>query len=251
MKIDRTGEIGVNNFGSEMVIVGYRSNKDIDVHFPEYNWTIENAQYRNFTAGKIKCPYEPRVRNVGYIGVGQYNVRENGKITKAYSVWQDMMARCYDSNFQTKKARTYVDCEVCEEWHNYQAFAEWYEQNYYEIEGQKMNLDKDILVKGNKTYSPDTCILVPHNINLLFTKSDSTRGNYPIGVYYKNNKYSAHCSVLNRDVHIGYYDDPMDAFQAYKEFKENYIKTVADQYIDLIPQALYNAMYEYEVENED
>lgn len=251
MKIDRTGEIGVNNFGSEMVIVGYRSNKDIDVHFPEYNWTVENALYKNFTAGKIKCPYEPRVHNVGYVGEGQYSVRENNKITKPYAVWQGMITRCYDSNWQQKKARTYVDCEVCEEWHNYQVFAEWYEQNYYEIPEQTMALDKDILVKGNKIYSPDTCVFVPQNINNLFTKCDSARGDYPIGVRRRNRKYTSSCSINNDRIHLGTYDDPMDAFQAYKEFKENYIKTVADQYADLIPQALYNAMYEYEVENED
>ena len=251
MKIDRTGEIRVNNFGSEMVIVGYRSNKDIDIHFPEYNWTIENVQYTNFTAGKIRCPYEPRVHNVGCIGEGKYSVHENSKIARSYVIWQDMIARCYDPKWQEKNAHTYVDCEVCEEWRNYQNFAEWYEQNYYEVPGQRMDLDKDILTKGNKIYGPNTCVFVPQNINKLFTKCDASRGDCPIGVRRRNRKYTSSCSTNNGRIHLGTYDTPEEAFEAYKTFKEDYIKQIADQYIELIPQSLYNAMYEYEVENED
>ena len=50
---------------------------------------------------------------------------------------------------------------------------------------------------------------------------------------------------------LGYYNTPEEAFQAYKQFKENYIKQVADEYKELIPEKLYNAMYEYEVKIED
>ena len=54
-KIDRTGEKGVNNFGSEMVIVEYRKAIDIDVYFPEYNWTFKHGRYNAFKRGNIKC----------------------------------------------------------------------------------------------------------------------------------------------------------------------------------------------------
>jgi hypothetical protein len=36
-----------------------------------------------------------------------------------------------------------------------------------------------------------------------------------------------------------------------KNFKENYIKQVADEYKDLIPQKVYEALYRYEVEIND
>ena len=58
-KIDRIGEERLNNFGSKMIIKEYRKAIDIDVYFPEYNWTFEHARYDNFKNGKIKCPYEP------------------------------------------------------------------------------------------------------------------------------------------------------------------------------------------------
>ena len=57
-KINRTGEERINNFGSNMVIVEYRKREDIDVYFPEYNWTFEHAQYNNFKTENVKCPHE-------------------------------------------------------------------------------------------------------------------------------------------------------------------------------------------------
>ena len=77
--IDRTGERGINNFGSEMVIVEYRGALDIDVYFPEYNWTAKGVQYGHFKEGNVKCPYEKRYYGIGYLGEGKYKVWENGK----------------------------------------------------------------------------------------------------------------------------------------------------------------------------
>ena len=72
-KIDRTGEERVNSFGSKMVISKYNGALDMDVYFPEYNWTAKNQQYNNFKTGNIKCPYEKRVFGVGYMG--KVNIR--------------------------------------------------------------------------------------------------------------------------------------------------------------------------------
>ena len=70
--INKTGEEKVNSFGSKMVVKEYRNNKDIDVYFPEYNWTFEDTQYSSFKNGNIKCPYEPRYYGKGYLGEGKY-----------------------------------------------------------------------------------------------------------------------------------------------------------------------------------
>ena len=265
-KIDRTGEKGINNFGSEMVIVNsYMEFNDkhkrnytyFDVYFPKYNWTFEHVLYNNFKKGNIKCPYERRYYEVGYLGEGKYDINENGKHTKCYNTWHDMLKRCYDENFH-KRQPTYIDCNVSEEWHNFQNFAKWYYENYYEIEGQKMCLDKDILMKYNKIYSPDTCVFVPNIINVLFTKNDKNRGNNPIGVFdCEKVKYRVECSVYNFDKnkkerkYLGVYDTQEEAFEVYKEFKERYIKKVADYYKDKIPDKLYQALYNYEVEITD
>ena len=169
-KLNRIGEERLNNFGSKMIITRYKNAIDIDVYFPEYDWTFKNSAYKEFKNGKIKCPYKRSVCGVGYIGEGKYKVKENGKNTRVYDTWHDMLRRCYDSKFHEKRP-TYVDCEVCEEWHNFQNFAKWYDNNYYEIEGERMHLDKDILVKHNKIYSSETCVFVPHAINSLWYKN--------------------------------------------------------------------------------
>lgn len=196
--------------------------------------------------------YKPTVYGVGFMGEGPYKAKINKKTTKEYNIWHSMMDRCYNPK-HSDRYPTYKDCIICEEWHNFQNFASWYEDNYYEIPGEKMALDKDILVKGNKVYSPETCVFVPKSINSLFVKADSVRGDLPIGVRYnrRKNKYESKCSVRNKEKHLGYYNSPEEAYQAYKTFKEKHVKEVADQYIELIPQELYDAMYDYEVECDD
>lgn len=252
-KINRVGEIAYNNFGSKMIISEYRTNKDIDVYFPQYNWTKYNTKYVNFKKGQINCPFEPRNFGVGFIGDGLYKSRENGKNTKCYDTWRHMLTRCYDKKYQ-EKYPTYIGCEVCKEWLNFQNFAKWYEDNYYKIEDDLMYLDKDILNKGNKIYSPQTCVFVNNRINVLFIKSDKKRGGYPIGVrYHKRDKiYEANCDDSNgKQIYLGRFSTPEEAFYIYKQFKEKVIKQVADEYKDKIPKKLYEAMYRYEVEITD
>ena len=248
---DRTGEERLNNFGSKMIIVGYRNKRDIDVYFPEYDWTFEHTQYDNFKRGNIKCVYERRTYGVGCLGEGKYKTRENGKQTKCYDTWNNMLKRCYNPKCQEKHS-TYKECEVCEEWHNFQTFAHWYNDNYYEVQGERMHLDKDILFKGNKIYSPKTCVFVPERINLLFTKSNKSRGNDPIGTHQlPDGNYEAYCSNGEGSDYLGRFDNINDAFHIYKVHKEKIIKQVADEYKEYIPQKLYHALYNYQVEITD
>ena len=255
-KIDRVGEERLNNFGSRMIITKYNNNRDIDVYFPEYDYTVNHVTYNNFKKGVIKCPYEKRTYGKGYTGKGKYKPRENGKKTKCYKVWQSMLQRCYDSKYRRREP-TYQDCEVYAKWLNFQTFAEWYENNYYEIPGKVMSLDKDVLFKGNKIYSPETCIFVSNDINNLFTKRDNFRGDLPIGVYYKkqNGKYISQCNFGDGQKYLGCYDTPQEAFEVYKEYKEKYIKEVIDSYEGIIPEPHYSrlreAMYNYRVEIND
>ena len=164
-----------------------------------------------------------------------------------------MLRRCYSEKHQIKNP-SYKQCSVCEEWLCYANFEKWYDDNYYEVPNQIMNLDKDILSKGNKIYCPDKCIFVPKEINSTFVNSRSVRGEYPVGVNYniKNKKFISRCCIGKRHrIHLGSFNTPEEAFYAYKEFKEKYIKQIADEYKQYIPQKLYDAMYRYEVEITD
>ena len=249
-KIDRTGEIGFNTNGERMIIIRYGNCDDIDVEFDD-GTVVQHRIYDHFKKGYIKNPFFPSLFGIGFIGIGKFKpFDENGKPTKCYNAWMGMYKRCYDMKYQDKHP-TYKGCKVCKEWHNFQVFAEWYYSHFYEIEGQIMNLDKDILYKGNKIYSADTCIFVPQFINKLFVKCDKARGKYPIGVTKNGNNFLAKVTKDKEQICLGTYDTPEEAFLVYKKAKEQYIKEVAEEYKNKIPQKLYDAMIAYEVEIDD
>lgn len=252
-KIDRTGEVGVNTNGERMVIIRCGDVHDIDVQFDD-GTIVEHRYYCHFKKGKIKNPMTPSFWGVGFIGKGRFKAYdENGKHTKCYDIWVNMLMRCYCSKYQDKNP-TYKGCTLCQEWYNFQVFAEWYYEHYYEFgSNERMELDKDILNKRNKVYSPNDCIFVPKFINSLFIKSNKIRGKYHIGVYKdKNrNKFTARLNKYNKLIYLGVFNTPNEAFQAYKEAKEQYIKEVAEKYKSQIPYELYQAMMNYEVEIDD
>jgi hypothetical protein len=232
-----------------MVIDEYNSSSDIWIRFPQGH--LVHAAYQQFLNGNVKNIYDQSVFGIGFIGEGKYKLEES---KQQYKSWVSMLARCYSEKFHEKQP-TYIGCTVCEEWHNFQNYAKWYDENYYEVDGYKMNLDKDILVKGNKIYSPETCVFVPDFINLLFVNRKQYRGSLPVGVKVctKNpKKYEAQCrNNTGKRIYLGYYDSPEEAFQYYKEFKENLIKETAKEYEDRIPHTLFNAMCNYVVEISD
>jgi hypothetical protein len=209
----RIGMIGKNTYGSSMEVVEYINSSNIWVRFEKGN--LVHTSMTAFCRGDVKNVYDRSVYGIGFLGEGKYKVSINQKRTPQYQTWQTMLQRCYSEKLH-KRQPTYKDCYVAEEWHNFQNFAAWYDENYYEIEGEVMSLDKDILIKGNKIYSPEKCIFVPKRINSLFLKSDKSRGNLPIGVSFDINRkmYTACCTFNERNVHYGLYDSPEEAFKS-------------------------------------
>ena len=251
---ERLGEARVMNCGEIAIIVNYSCYNDITVQFKKTGELVK-TRYLCFKNGNVKSHFTPSVYGIGYLGY-EKAVDENGETIKSYLVWHSMLERCYSDECQ-KKYPTYKGCTVCKEWHNYSNFKKWFDNNYYDVDGETMCLDKDILYKGNKIYSPDTCVFVPQNINTLFTKRNKIRGKYPIGVCFNKdkNKYQSQCNTFyngkSKLKGLGYYNTIEDAFEVYKKFKEANIKQIADEYKDKIPDKLYEAMYNYKVEITD
>lgn len=127
-------------------------------------------------------------------------------------------------------------------WHNYQNFAQWFNENRYDVEG-RLHIDKDILYPGNKIYCPDTCLLVPQRINMLFLNKSNKRG-FPNGIYTtKSGKYS----VVYCGEKLGTYKTLNDAYCVYADAKKMAIIRIAKEYREIIPEKLYNALLKYEV----
>ncbi len=230
-------------------IISYRKNIDVDVQLEDSN-VIKNCRIEHLISGKVKNPYHPYIFSVGFIGEGIYKSVINGSITHYYKFWYGMMQRCYDEKTH-KKQPTYKDVEVCEEWHNFQNFAEWVEKNYNSEYMENWQLDKDILIKGNKTYSPETCCFVPRQINNIFIKNNARRGLYAIGVTKVKNRFIAQININSKINKIGYFLTEVEAFQAYKTEKEQYIKEASNEYKDQITEKVYKALINYKVEITD
>lgn len=246
--INRIGEENVNFQGCKMKIVEYNDACSVIVEFQDEYRYRKKCAYKGFKNGSVKNPYDKTVYGIGYLGEGEYNKKNSLLI---YTEWQEMLKRCYDPYFINKQL-TYKDCYVEKDLHCFQNFVKWWKDNEYKCNGEKLHLDKDILVKGNKIYSKERMMLVPQRINNLFTKRQNYRGELPIGCTFRpNKKIQASCDNGNTKVYLGVFDDKRSAWLMYKINKELVIQSVADEYKDLIPKKLYDALYEYKVEIND
>jgi hypothetical protein len=183
------------------------------------------------------------------INDGKYPTKVNGVKQKTYILWVNMLNRCYRQ--KTKDLQpTYDECTVSNNFKYYTYFFEWCNKQIG-FETTDYQLDKDLLDKGNKIYSEDTCLFIPSHINKVLTKRQLDRGLLPIGVIKHGNNYQAQCSTYGIRKCIGTFNTPELAFNAYKAFKEAHIKELAEKYKDTIDPRAYQALLNYEVDIND
>lgn len=246
-RLERLGETKIDTNGVLMKIVEYNNTHDIVVEHQDKYKRKFHTSYQSWTENNFINPYSITVCGKGYIGNTITSI--NGKEKIAYAKWVSMLKRCYVDCY---KHPTYLNCYVCDEWLCFETFEKWFNENYYEIDNKVMCLDKDILIKGNKVYSPNTCVFVPQEINAIFVRKESIRCEYPIGVQEANDGVLVSCiSEYGKIKYLGRFLNEQDAFKTYKKEKERYIKEVADLYKNKIPDILYKAMYSYQVEITD
>lgn len=243
------GKEKLNTQGSLMKIISFQKYNNITVEFQDEYKSRINCTYKNFSLGEVRNPYFPSKFNIGYMGIGKYDSTYmiNDKIN-IYSKWDSMMKRCYSAygKDDIKKKTYYGKVKVCDEWLNFQNFAKWYEDNYYDI-GEELEIDKDILIKGNKIYSPNTCLLVPKKINMLFIRLYKEDRKNVIGVHKKYKHFEAVCN----NKCLGCTKTKEEAFFLYKNYKENKIKETANEYKNYIPFKVYEALMNYKIDITD
>lgn len=190
------------------------------------------------------------------VGINDYDgpVKINGVHIDSYNYWTYMLKRCYNES-SLKKNASYRDCSVSDGWIYFTNFKKWFDNS----ENGFMfgyELDKDLLVHNNRVYSESTCCFLPQEINKALIRQKGKRGENKIGVFYRKdvNKYVAQIqSGIHQHRQIGIYETEQEAFLAYKAEKERYLRHLADKYFshNLITKKVYDALYNYEVMEDD
>ena len=244
------GNIFKSKSSGDFKILKYNDSKNVEIQFVNTRFET-TVQLGNIKSGKVKDPYLPSVCGVGILGT-KYPSRVNGVQTKEYDLWYSMLRRCYSDNSK-KKRPTYEGCEVSDKFKSYEYFYEWcHSQIGFGVEG--WHLDKDLLVKGNKVYSEDSCVFLPSEINSLLTKRTASRGEYLIGVswYSKSKTFIAQVNKnKGKPEHLGYFKTEIEAFNAYKTAKESFVKEQANKWKGEIDLRAYEALMNYQVEITD
>jgi len=187
------------------------------------------------------------------VGVNDWtgNIWVDGKVIREYQLWQDMLKRCFDEKLKQSRP-TYQDVTCSKDWLSMTKFIE----DVSQMKGFGLSgwaLDKDILQKGNKLYSKDTCCFVPLEVNNLLTKRDNSRGEFPVGVCFHkaSGKFMAKLRINGKTKYLGLFPTPEEAFQVYKLAKEAYIKVVAHKWKHLLDERVFQALMTYEVNIDD
>ena len=244
------GNVFKSKSTGDFKIVKYNNAKNVEIQFLKTGYVMV-VTLDTVKTGLIKDPYSPSVCGVGILGT-KYPPKVNGVQTKEYVLWKSMLERCYSDTLK-KRYPTYEDCEVSENFKSYEYFYEWcHKQIGFGVRGFEM--DKDLLVKGNKVYSESTCVFIPVEINLLLNKCEASRGEHLIGVNWcKRDK--AFKAMVNknkgRSECLGSFKTEIEAFNAYKQAKESFIKEQANKWKSQIDERAYNALMKYEVSVDD
>ena len=180
------------------------------------------------------------VFNNGYLGIGDYNTSVNRKHTIQYTTWKNMLQRCYSESYHLKTP-TYKECSVCKEWLNFQNFAKWFDENYIE----SFAMDKDILIKNNKIYSPDTCCFIPKEINSVIAGNTNRNKKLPLGVQFRNGKYLTLLTLNYKSKYYGSYVTIEEASNEIIKIKKLHIDNILNKYKNILSKSIINKIKNY------
>ena len=184
------------------------------------------------------------VVGVGFLGGSKYQTRINGVELVEYGVWRSMIRRCYSAKAQIRDYK-YFGCEVHSDWHNFQRFADWYLN--HESSGLGYDVDKDLLVRGNKTYSPENCCLLPAELNSIIQTGNIKSVLVGTTFHKQTGMWQAQVKNNGRQIFLGLFESRFDAHLAYVEAKEAYVRERADYWRGRIEDRAYSALMNWRV----
>lgn len=206
-------------------------------------WQTPSNHIRGY--GCKECGVNKLKKTLYGVGINDYEGRicdGIGKVATFYTTWANMIARCYSNKVKNKNP-TYNDCYSCEKWHRLKNFKVFFDDNYKD----GYDLDKDLLVKGNKVYSPETCVFLPREINSFLSNKYTCKNKLYAGITWRESirKYQVRIGIEGNSVHLGVFENIDDVVEVYKKAREQEAKKLANKYKHEIDIRAYNALMEY------
>lgn len=235
-----------NNYG-DFIVLEFNAVEDVKIKFLNTGF-IDTVFIHQVRTGRVRDYMQYLILSKGIIGA---KLTSDERKHKAYKNWYRILSRCYDEKLRDKHP-TYLGCTMSEYFLTYTNFKEWYvSQPYWDADGYV--LDKDLLVKGNKVYSPETCCFIPTAINSLLTTTGKNRGKLPIGVRLAKGgvRYQSDIGKNGKNYYLGTYDTINEAFNSYKEAREGYYKEKAEEWRCALSKDAYIALRDRVVEITD
>lgn len=223
------GDVVKNNQMCNAIILNYCENRKgyyLLEFIDDYKFKAE-VHISNITRGAFKNPYHKEVCGVGFLGEGNYDSKEY----KMFRIlWNSMINRCYGKN------KAYENSHICEEWFNFQNFAEWCVKNYRD----GWELDKDLL-SNEKIYSPNTCCFVPRKLNIQIRNNFCGEGY----IYNKINKnYRVNFYIDGKMKNIGSYKTIKEAKMQYIKYKVIELYKILSEWKNIIDNHLWEKLKE-------
>ena len=246
------GDVFKTKSYGDLTVTKYINSQAVCVKFVVTGYET-TTQAINIRRGLVKDKLSRSIYGVGITGDTELKV--NGQYLKEYMLWKGVLRRCY-SEYCHNTQPTYAECSMSKDFQYFPYFMEWCSKqkgfDSLDEKGRLFSLDKDILTKGNNVYSEDTCCFVPYEINNSFLKRGNKRGECLIGVYKSKDRFTAQLSKgKSIQIFLGSFSTEIEAFNVYKQAKEEHIKSLAEKWKDQIDLRVYEALVKYEVEITD
>ena len=240
----KVGDVMPTTKSGDCLVIKIEGKGRITVVFKENINHDIITDYRTLKAGNILNPYFARYYGIGYLGVGKYRMSKNKQPTPSYSAWRFLMMRLFCEK-RLLINPTYRGCTICKSWCNFQVFSDWFYS--HESYGLGYELDKDLLISGNRHYSPETCVMIPQEINKALKTAQVN--SVVAGVRKRKNTkgYQVRVTEHGKRRHVGEFYTEEEASAAYVKAKEEYIHSLAENWKGKIEERAYQALKSWTV----
>lgn len=158
-------------------------------------------------------------------------------LTKEYAIWSNMVGRCN---------RGYA--KLHEDFYTFDSWLRWAKnQKGFMCKDDKGNLyqlDSDLFSSGVKTYSPETCVFLPKELNCL-CKPKVGRTKLPRGVSKfgsKDKPYRVSISLNKVTVNLGNYSTLEEAASVSKQARINRVNVLEEKYKCFVDSVVFDAL---------